>query len=110
MALRQFAVLRNAGSYVIRPKSSGDVLIFRKSIARIVPSVTGTSYVLPVRLSVIVSVSAIERTSNAKRETKKRALRFSFIVVSYIGFHGCFPGNPVRFVGPSCEVLYLAAL
>jgi len=27
-----------AGSYVISPKSSGDALIWRKSIARIVPS------------------------------------------------------------------------
>src|SRR6266850_703089 len=59
MALRQLGVLRNAGSYVMRPKSSGVVLICLRSIARIVPSLMGTSYVFPVRLSVIVSVSAM---------------------------------------------------
>src|SRR5471030_423587 len=59
MALRQFAVFMNAGSYVISPKLSGAVLIWRRSIARIVPSWTGSSYVLPVRLSVIEIVSAI---------------------------------------------------
>src|ERR1051326_356344 len=49
----------NAGSYVIKPKSSSLTLIWRRSIALIVPSLTGTSYVLPVRLSVMVRVSAI---------------------------------------------------
>src|SRR5712671_5339727 len=67
MALRQFAVFRNAGSYVIRPKSSGLTLICRRSMARIVSSVTGTSYCFPVRLSVIESVSAIMRTSTVRR-------------------------------------------
>src|SRR6188472_2045644 len=59
MALRHEAVLVNAGSYVINPKSSSDTLILRRSMALMVPSVIGTSYCLPVRLSVIVSVSAI---------------------------------------------------
>src|SRR5678815_650614 len=60
MELRQFAVFMNAGSYVMRPKSSSDVLIWRRSPALIVPSWMGSSYFLPVRLSTIVSVSAIE--------------------------------------------------
>src|SRR5260370_42689033 len=55
--LRHEAVFMNAGSYVIRPKSSSWTLIFRRSIARIVSSVIGTSYVFPVRLSVMVRVS-----------------------------------------------------
>jgi hypothetical protein len=41
----------------MRPKSSSATFIWRKSIARTVPSVIGTSKVLPVRLSVTVSVS-----------------------------------------------------
>src|SRR3954453_10351418 len=46
-----------AGAYVIRPKSSSSTLIWRKSMARTVPSVISISYVWPVRLSVTVSVS-----------------------------------------------------
>ena len=60
MRLLQAAVFMNAGSYVIIPNSSGVTLIWRRSVALIVPSWIGTSYCLPVRLSVIVSVSAIE--------------------------------------------------
>ena len=59
IALRQDAVFVNAGSYVIIPKSSSLTLILRRSMARIVSSWMGTSYVLPVRLSVIVRVSAM---------------------------------------------------
>src|SRR5579863_386552 len=40
----------------MRPKSSSFTLIWRRSMARIVSSSIGISYVLPVRLSVIVSV------------------------------------------------------
>ncbi len=47
----------NAGSYVMRPKSSSSTLMSRSASARTVPSSIGTSYVRPVRLSVIVSVS-----------------------------------------------------
>src|SRR5687768_3321962 len=49
----------NAGSYVIIPNSSAATLIWRRSVALIVPSWIGTSYFLPVRLSVIVSVSGM---------------------------------------------------
>ena len=59
VALRHAAVFMNAGSYVARPWSSSATLIFFRSLARMVPSVIGTSYCFPVRLSVIVSVSAI---------------------------------------------------
>src|SRR4051794_13428498 len=41
----------------MRPKSSSETLISRSAMERIVPSSTGTSYVLPVRLSVIVRES-----------------------------------------------------
>src|SRR5215217_2337888 len=41
----------------MRPKSSSATLICRRALVRIQPFSTGTSYVLPVRLSVIVSVS-----------------------------------------------------
>jgi hypothetical protein len=36
------------------PKSSSPTLMSRSAVARTVPSSIGTSYVLPVRLSVIV--------------------------------------------------------
>src|SRR6266478_6667275 len=39
------------------PNSLGSTLIWRRSAARMVSCVMGTSYVLPVRLSVMVSVS-----------------------------------------------------
>src|SRR3954466_4446993 len=39
------------------PKSSSETLMSRSAVARTVPSSTGTSYVLPVRLSVIVRES-----------------------------------------------------
>src|SRR5437588_3289817 len=47
------------------PNSSGSTLIWRRSTARTVPSVTGSTYVLPVRLSVTVSVCAAEPFSAA---------------------------------------------
>src|SRR5678815_3957227 len=53
------AVLVNAGSYVINPKSSGAVLIWRRSMARIAPFSIGISYVLPVRLSTILRVCRV---------------------------------------------------
>src|SRR3990172_4321375 len=59
MALRQEAVLVNAGSYTINPKSSSDTLIWRKSIALTMPSDVGIWYVRPVRLSVMVSVLSL---------------------------------------------------
>src|SRR2546428_2006552 len=52
MALRHAAVFRTPGSYVASPASSLATLIWRRSTARIVPSWMGSSYVLPVRLSV----------------------------------------------------------
>src|SRR3954451_17697627 len=44
------------------PKSSSLTLMLRSAVARIVPSSIGTSYVLPVRLSVIVRESAAVAT------------------------------------------------
>src|SRR5438046_6795477 len=52
IALRRAGVFRNPGSYVASPASSSVSLIWRRSTARIVPSWMGSSYVLPVRLSV----------------------------------------------------------
>src|SRR5688572_894916 len=46
----------------MRPKSSSSTFIWRKSIALTVPSVIGTSYVWPVRLSVTVRVSVASAT------------------------------------------------
>src|SRR3954462_5711926 len=93
MALRQFAVFRNAGSYVIRPKSPAATLIFRRSMARMVPSVTGISYCCPVRLAVIVSVSAIGVGC--------------LILIPSVQRVG---GHTIRFVGPAREVLHPAPL
>ena len=66
MALLHAAVFLNAGSYDSSPKSSSDVLMPRRFGAGVaepysgyVPWMTGTSYSLPVRLSMIVSVSGI---------------------------------------------------
>src|SRR5689334_16002131 len=64
IALRQLAVFMNAGSYVINPKSSGPVLICRRSMARTVPLWIGSSYFFPVRLSVIERVSGIGHYSS----------------------------------------------
>src|SRR5437763_1190441 len=57
IALRQDAVFRNAGSYDISPPSPSAALIWRRSVARIVPSTIGNSYSWPVRLSTTFSVS-----------------------------------------------------
>src|SRR5207244_9498429 len=54
--LLQEAVFMKAGSYVIKPKSSSEVLIWRRSIALIVPFSMGRSYCFPVRLSVTVKL------------------------------------------------------
>src|SRR6266480_154528 len=54
--LLQEAVFMKAGSYVIKPKSSSDVLIWRRSMALMVPFSMGRSYCLPVRLSVMVKL------------------------------------------------------
>src|SRR5438046_10690064 len=99
MALRQFAVFMNAGSYVIRPKSSGPVLIWRKSIARIVPSCTGSSYFFPVRLSTIVSVSGIAGSR----------LPPSLFVRSF-GIADGFIRHPVFAIHPARQIEQLAAL
>src|SRR3954447_325267 len=63
MAERVEAVFVNAGSYVMRPKSSSSTFIWRKSIARTVPSLISTCEVLPVRLSVTDSVSLAVATA-----------------------------------------------
>src|SRR5262245_20314067 len=94
MALRQFAVFMNAGSYVIRPKSSAPFLIWRRSIARIVPSWMGSSYCLPVRLSTIVRVAAMAI-----------GLRVLLVAVGRL-----VAGDPVAPVSPLAEVEQLAAL
>src|ERR1051326_1592364 len=83
------AVFMNAGSYVIIPNSSCVTLIWRRSVALMAPSWIGTSYFFPVRLSVMVSVSAIGRI----RLLRRRLAR-----------HGIATGQP-----PS-QVRHLAAL
>src|SRR5258708_32297671 len=103
MALRQFAVFMNAGSYVISPKSSGDALIWRRSIARIVPSWTGSSYFFPVRLSTVQMVSAIGFRISAVRLQIAVFVRLVLVVDR-------FGGDAVRAVGPAGEVLQLAPL
>src|SRR5215470_2017371 len=59
MALRAEAVFVSAGSYESSPPSSGVARIRPRSLAHTAPSVTGTSYDRPVRLSTTVSVSAM---------------------------------------------------
>jgi hypothetical protein len=74
MPLRQFAVLMNAGSYVMSPKSSGTTLIWRRSFARTVPSWMGSSYFFPVLLSMTVRVSGIGSQKFQGRTQKDRNL------------------------------------
>src|SRR5437667_12908184 len=98
MALLQFAVFMNAGSYVMSPTSSADVLICRRSMARIVPFWIGRSYFLPVRLSVTVSVSAIVRST------------FAFVLFRFVRFRYRVARNPVSAGGPAGQILQLAPL
>src|SRR5436190_3760326 len=103
IALRQFAVFMNAGSYVIRPKSAGAALICRKSMARIVPSWIGSSYFFPVRLSTIVSVSAIRESVGSRSGSLFTVTFFT------LGFRHPLCRHPVRAIGPAREILDLAA-
>ena len=57
--LLQVAVLVSAGSYPMSPESSDETLIWRRSAVRMAPFSMGSSYCLPVRLSVIVRVSCV---------------------------------------------------
>src|SRR4249920_3887188 len=75
-------------------------------MARIAPSWIGTSYCLPVRLSVIVSVSAITAEILRRR-----------LVVLFFVHGGGYAGRPLGPVGdavialqPAAEVGHLAAL
>src|SRR4051794_6237426 len=61
IALRTDAVFMNAGSYVMRPRSSSSTFACRSAVARIAPSSIGASYVLPVRSSVNLSVSVMKK-------------------------------------------------
>src|SRR5947208_1774440 len=105
MRLRHAAVFWYAGSYVINPKSSETVLILRRSVARIAPSWMGTSYWVPVRLSVIVSVSAISA----------QMLGLCFVVLVLVGC-GNVGGRIDRIrdaviaLQPAAEIGHLAAL
>src|SRR5688500_16413743 len=80
------------------PKSSSPVLIWRRSSARIVPSSTGSSYCLPVRLSVMERVSAMLVAVGSK-------LVFGVVTVC----HG-LGGYAVVLREPSPEIGHLAAL
>ena len=64
------AVFVKAGSYVIRPKSFSSDLILRRSSARTVPSSIGSSYVFPVRLSVIVIEFFPDMTSFRRKSAR----------------------------------------
>ncbi len=117
MELRQFAVFMKAGSYVIRPKSSSDALICRRSMALMVPSWMGSSYFLPVRLSTIVSVSAIEVSSRPSRSAvapsgwSGRQTRSVRIVLASSGrrIHR-LRSHAIGAVRPARQILQLAAL
>src|SRR4051794_2797375 len=85
----------------MRPKSSAPVLIWRRSIARIVPSLIGRTYCLPVRLSVTVRVSAMQRIG-------REGLRISGLF--RIARRRLLVGYPVLFAQPAIEVGELAPL
>src|SRR5690242_21707928 len=102
MALLQAAVFWYAGSYVIRPKSSSATLILRRSIALMAPSWTGSSYCLPVRLSVIVIVSGIPRVGRVA------VCVVSLARVGAVGV-GRLAGDAVVALEPAGEVQQAAA-
>src|SRR5438876_9604019 len=103
MALRQAAVLRNAGSYVINPPSSDPALIWRRSVARMAHSLMGISYRLPVRLSVIVSVSAAARAAGW-------SIFVGAVSGLFIGILYRFGRHAIAAVDPPGQILELAAL
>src|SRR2546425_7643837 len=99
----------NAGSYVISPKSSGPVLICLRSMARIAPSLTGSSYVFPVRLSVTVSVSAIE-VGDSRSFLFVETLLVAILILIFVGRGYPFAGDAVASIGPSRQVFVAASL
>src|SRR5687768_5822735 len=117
MALRHAAVLRNAGSYVCNPVSSAPALICLRSVARIAPSLMGISYCLPVRLSVIVSVSIVGRGGPPPRSAASLTSRSARALVIGLLVHIRLRVLPDRLgrhavatVDPPCKILELAAL
>src|SRR6476660_5019436 len=90
------------------PVSSCPALICFRSVARIAPSLMGTSYCLPVRLSVMVSVSAITKGAFSSR----------IVVGAVTGFVGVFirrgrqrlRRHAIVAVYPLRQILQLAAL
>ncbi len=73
MRLVQDAVFRKAGSYTTSPCSSPLSLICAKDVARTAPFSMGISYVLPVRLSVIVRLSGMPRVWQAGEASHRGA-------------------------------------
>src|SRR5262249_19547167 len=109
MRLLHAAVFMKAGSYVIIPNSSGVTLICRRSVALMVPSWIGISYCFPVRLSVIVSVSAMQCSIGALR----RAARGSARPLGRFGIRILrlrLGGDAVSAREPPSQVGHLAAL
>src|ERR1051325_4135055 len=76
IALRQAAVLRNAGSYETRPSPSGP-LILPSSVAWTEPSTIGSVYCAPVRLSTTVRVSALTMPPLVEDQSVGARLRLS---------------------------------
>src|SRR6185503_14901828 len=105
MRLLHEAVFMNAGSYVIRPKSSSDALIWRRSMALIVPFWIGNWYCLPVRLSVMVRLSSLMIRVSHKRMSTTKTLR-----TRKRGDTETRSNSPCPRVSPSPRLLYLLVL
>src|SRR5436190_22287385 len=113
IVLRHDAVFMNAGSYVTRPKSSGAVLICLRSLARIVPSLLGSSYCLPVRLSTTVRVSpvgfdGVDAAAAFRSVVTLFAMVFVLILVVGRGYR--FVRQSIAAVRPSRQVFIAASL
>src|SRR5262245_32719646 len=113
IVLRHDAVFMNAGSYVTRPKSSGAVLICLRSMARIAPSLIGSSYCFPVRLSTTVRVSpvafdVVDEAAAFRSVVTLFAMLLVLILVVGRGYR--FAWHLIAAVRPSRQVLVAASL
>src|ERR1051325_3412288 len=92
------------------PKSSGDVLICLRSMARIAPSLIGSSYCLPVRLSTTVSVSFIAAADVGAAAFLSVVTLFAMVLVLvlFVGRRHRFVWHAIGSFRPSRQVFVAA--
>jgi len=87
-------------------------LIWRRSIARTVPSLIGSSYVLPVRLSVTLNVSFVAPVDVEAAAFLSVVTLFAIVVilVLIVGHRCRLAGHAVAAIRPSRQVVVTASL